>query len=82
LKRYSTQTTLICGRRLPDYYFQVLFFMDAIDFLWNGVVSGSKVNRALTNYSLSTWLAYDTRYFAAKAFTATLSGPALTGGTD
>lgn len=42
----------------------------------------SKVKGALTNYGLSTWYAYDTRYFSTPAFTATLSAPTMTGGTD
>jgi pimeloyl-ACP methyl ester carboxylesterase len=42
----------------------------------------SNVKGALTNYSLGTHYSYDTRDFSSPAFTAALSGPTLTGGTD
>lgn len=42
----------------------------------------SRVKGALTNYGLGTWYYYDYQDFSSPAFTATLSGPTMTGGTD
>lgn len=42
----------------------------------------SRVNGSQTNYGLSTSYTYNTTYFGFPAFTATASGPTLTGGTD
>jgi len=51
-------------------------------------VSGSKVtitstiNGVATNYPLSVSYTYNSTYFTSPAFTASASGPSLTGGTD
>lgn len=42
----------------------------------------STVKGALTNYGLGTWYSYDYHNFSSPAFTATVSGPTMTGGTD
>jgi phage tail sheath gpL-like len=42
----------------------------------------SKVNGAVTDYSLYTSYTYDTTNFTSPAFTAAASGSTLTGGTD
>jgi len=42
----------------------------------------AKTTGAATNYSLSTSVAYDTGHFSTPSFTASPSGPTLTGGRD
>lgn len=62
--------------------------MNYTDSPLSATVSGSTVtvkssiNGAATNYSLSISYAYDSQYYSSPAFSATDSGPTLTGGTD
>jgi len=42
----------------------------------------AKVTGAATNYPLSVSVSYDTAHFSSASFTATRSGPTLTGGAD
>lgn len=42
----------------------------------------STVNGEATNYPFSASYTYETQYFSSPAFTPSVSGPTLTGGTD
>ena len=46
------------------------------------VIITSTINGAATNYPLSTSYTYNTAQYSYPAFTASASGPFLTGGTD